>query len=320
MCSVLSDWPLRIDVQPTFHAWVSGFQRLDPDNDDGGAATLRPQLLLTIMSLSPGNDDVAAQPDLYFTTFNAAGSTAVVLIHGALVSGHYWDLVSPHFPSSYHLLVPDLPGHGGSRTITPFAVDVSARLIANLIRAHAINGVAHIIGHSLGAQIAIRLAAAEPSLVSSVFVSGFEIFPRTALTPYIPYAAWAVPRLENCIPRPWIRWAMDGADLPRTDTETLTLDLCRQIVSPETPTQWPAPWSARTLIVAAGKGGLIPTSDHPHDAVRLMEIGRELNPETVAYTHPQMRHPWNRQAPRLFAETAVAWFEGKELPEGFIKL
>lgn len=269
------------------------------------------------MSLSPGNED-DTPPELCFTTFNPAGTTTVVLIHGALVSALYWDLVIPHLPSSYHLLVPDLPGHGRSRAITPFTVDISARHIANLIRAHAVNGVAHIIGHSLGAQIAIRLAGTEPSLVGSVFVSGFEMFPRTALTPYIPYAVWAVPRLEDCLPRSWIRWAMDGADLPRNDPATL--DLCRQLVSPESPTQWPAPWPARTLIIAAGKGGFIPSSDHPHDAVRLMQIGRELNPETIAYTHPQMRHPWNRQAPQLFADTAEAWFERGEMPEGFIKL
>jgi pimeloyl-ACP methyl ester carboxylesterase len=261
-----------------------------------------------------------APSELYFTTFNQAGSTTVVLIHGALVSGSYWDLVCPHFASSYHLLVLDLPCHGKSRAIAPFTVDASARLIANVIRAHAVGGVAHIIGHSLGAKIAIHLAATEPSLASSVFVSGFEIFPRTAVTPYIPYAFWAMSRLENCLPRSWLRWAMDGADLPRNDPDTCTLDLCRQIISPDNPTEWPAPWPARTLIVAAGKGGLIPTSDHPHDALRLMQIGRELNPETIAYTHPQMRHPWNRQAPKLFAKTAEAWFEGRVLPEGFVKL
>ena len=256
-------------------------------------------------------------PKLQYSSYNP-GQPTIVLIHGALVSGLFWDLVIPHL-SSYHLLVPDLPGHGKSKTISPFSVDLSARLIANLIRTQA-NGPAHIIGHSLGAQIAIRLASTEPDLVNSVFVSGFEIFPRTALTPYIPYAAWTVSRLENCLPRPLIKWAMDGADLPRTDTNTCTLDLYRQITSPETLAQWPSPWRARTLIVAAGKGGFIPTNDHPHDAVRLMEIGRELNTETAAYTHLGMRHPWNRQAPRLFAETAEAWFERRELPEGFVKL
>ncbi|KAJ5159010.1 Alpha/Beta hydrolase protein [Penicillium coprophilum] len=257
-------------------------------------------------------------PELHHTVFNPTGQTTVVLIHGALVSGLYWDLVIPNLPSSYHLLVPDLPGHG--RSHAPFSVDLSARLIADIIRTHAINGSAHIIGHSLGAQVAIRLASSNPDVVNSIFVSGFEIFPQTSLTPYIPYAAWAMPRVENCLPRSLIRWAMDGADIPRIDTSVCTLDLCRQIVSPETPTQWPSPWRARTLIVAAGKGGFIPTNDHPHDAVKLMKIGRELNAETVAYTHLSMRHPWNRQEPQIFAETAEAWFERKELPGGFVKL
>lgn len=269
--------------------------------------------------MSPPIDD-DTHPKLHYTAYNQAGHTTVVLIHGALASGLNWDLVIPYLPSSYHLLVPDLPGHGKSQAITPFSVDLSARLIADLIRTHAINGSAHIIGHSLGAQIAIRLASTDPDVINSVFVSGFEIFPRTAVTPYVPYAAWIVSRVENCLPRVLVRWAMDGADLPRTDTNICTLDLCRQIVSPQTPTQWPSPWRARTLIVAAGKGGFIPTSDHPHDAVKLMQIGRELNKETVAYTHLSMRHPWNRQAPRLFAQTAEAWFEQKELPEGFVKL
>lgn len=259
-------------------------------------------------------------PKLQYTAHNPAGQTTVVLIHGAFASGLYWDLVIPHLPDAYHLLVPDLPGHGNSHAITPFSVPFSARLIADLIRTHAVNGRAHIVGHSLGAHVAIRLASEDPDLVDSVFVSGFEIFPRTSFTPYVPYAAWAVSRVENLLPRPLIRWAMDGTDIPRTDTGTCTLDLCRQIVSPDTPTQWPSPWRARTLIVAAGKGGIIPSADHPHDAVKLMQIGRELNAETVAYTHPQMRHPWNRQAPQLFADTTVAWIERKELPEGFVKL
>lgn len=256
--------------------------------------------------------------ELYHTTHNA-GQTTVVLIHGALVSGLYWDLVIPHLPKSYHLLVPDLPGHGKSQS-TPFSIDLASHMIAQLIRAHAITGSAHIIGHSLGAQVAIRLASTDPDVVNSIFISGFGMFPRTSITPYIPYAAWAMSRVENCLARPLISWAMDGADIPHIDTDLCTLDLCRQIVAPEEPTEWPVPWPARTLIVAAGKGGLIPTKDSSRDAVKLVEIGRELNDETVAYTHLGMRHPWNRQAPRLFAETAVAWFERMELPGGFVKL
>ena len=110
--------------------------------------------------------------ELYHTAHNA-GQTTVVLIHGALVSGLYWDLVIPHL-TSYRLLVPDLPGHGNSAS-APFSVDLAARQIAQLIRIHA-NGSAHIVGHSLGAQVAIRLACTEPDVVNSVFISGFRTF------------------------------------------------------------------------------------------------------------------------------------------------
>ncbi len=113
---------------------------------------------------------------------------------------------------------------------------------------------------------------------------------------------------------------MDGTDIPRGDPETCTVELYRHIIPILTTSTWPSPWPARTLIVAAGKGGIIPSHDHPHDAVKLMEIGRELNAKTVAVTHPEMRHPWNRQDPVLFAKTAQSWFVGEDIPKGFEKL
>ncbi|KAJ5778869.1 Alpha/beta hydrolase fold-1 [Penicillium paradoxum] len=102
-----------------------------------------------------GDDDSWAHRDRRQTT--------VALIHDALVSGLYWNLMIPHLPS-YHFLVPDRPGHGKSQAIAPLSVDLAARLIAQLIRTHAINGLAHIVGHSLGAQVAIRLACTPHSV------------------------------------------------------------------------------------------------------------------------------------------------------------
>jgi pimeloyl-ACP methyl ester carboxylesterase len=256
---------------------------------------------------------------LHYTASNPSGKSTIVLIHGAFVSGLNWDLVVPHL-TMYHLLIPDLPGHGQSRNITPFSVEYSSRLLAQLIRKHAVNGRAHVVGHSLGAHVAINLASSYPELMDAVFVSGFEIYPPIALSRMMPYAMWTENRAQNLIPRSAIRWLMDGTDLPRGDASTCTIALCHEITQVLLDMTWPSPWPARTLIVAAGKGGIIPSNDHPHDAVKLMEIGKECNPETIAVTHPAMRHPWNRQAPRLFAETAYAWFEREELRSEFVKL
>lgn len=269
-----------------------------------------------IFESSSSSDDIL----LPHLEYHKSGKSTIILIHGAFASSADWDLVAPYLSRAYHLLIPDLPGHGHSRNITPFSVERSSRLVAHLIRKKAVNGSAHVVGHSMGAHVAIDLASKYPSVVETVFVSGFEVFPRSALSPYLPYIVWTMQRIENLVPRPLIRWLMDGAIINRVDTDVCTVALCRQIVSPMSPVRWPFAWPARALIVAAGKGGFIPSSDHPHDARRLMQIGNELNKDTIAFTHLAMRHPWNRQAPMLFAETARAWIEGEEILGAFDKL
>jgi len=81
---------------------------------------------------------------LHYTAHDLDGQTTVVLIHGALVSSLYRNLVIPHRPRSYHLLISDLSDHGNLQAIGPLSVDLSARLIAGLIHTHAINGSAYI--------------------------------------------------------------------------------------------------------------------------------------------------------------------------------
>lgn len=265
------------------------------------------------------NDTANPKVVLYCKEVNStsAGPT-VLLIHGAFSSGSEWDLVTPHLTDSYHILLPDLPGHGNSKDILPFSRELSARLLADLISERARGGRAHVAGLSLGAHVAIELSSNYPHVVNAVFVSGYEVYPPSQ---YMGRGLWLSNRIESSIPRPFVRWLMDGTDIEASTTSP-SLSLSQAVaetmcISDE---QWPPPWPARTLIVAAGKSGILPTADHPQDARRLKDIGRQANAETKAYTHPKMRHPWNRQAPELFAETARVWFEQGLLPDGFVEL
>ncbi|CAI7602709.1 unnamed protein product [Penicillium viridicatum] len=273
---------------------------------------------LPIYRLRPSTLKMATEYPVSYLSWNDTGPTSIILIHGALVTGSWWDLVVPHLSTKFHILAPDLPGHGQS-TQQEFSVQSAADLLAQLIRDKAINSHAHVIGHSLGARVAIQLACTYPDLVQSVFVSGFMSIPRTVFTPYVPHAVWAMQHVENMIPRSVMRWAMDGTDIPR-NTSATTLKLCQETMTPSPELQWPEPWAARTLIVVAAKGGLVPSGDSKEVGLRLMDTGRQGNPETVAYLHPEMRHPWNRQNPKLFADTAKAWIEGEDIPDGFEKL
>jgi pimeloyl-ACP methyl ester carboxylesterase len=251
---------------------------------------------------------------------NKTGKSTIVFIHGAFDSSTSWNTVTPHLPpgSGYQLLLPDLPSHGIANHIKPFSISNAAHLISELISRRAHNGVAKLVGLSLGADVALRIASDFSHVVDNgVFVSGastpIPFNDKTAMSQYLPHAAWLSQRIEWLAPRPVIRSLMDGIDLPRPNLGSCSLELNRQIFAPED-SKWPIPWPARTLIVAVGKGGLLPTEDNADTARQLAEIGRNGNRETLAVVHYDMRHPWSRQAPELFARAVDAWFrEGKVL-------
>jgi len=77
---------------------------------------------------------------------------------------------------NFHVLVPDLPGHGRSgRAWVSLADTVQAA--AELVRSRTAAGRAHVVGLSLGGYVAALLAANEPAVVHSVVVSGVNVLP-----------------------------------------------------------------------------------------------------------------------------------------------
>jgi pimeloyl-ACP methyl ester carboxylesterase len=260
-----------------------------------------------------GND----QKHLFFRELNNDAQTTIVLVHGAGSAGSEWSLVTPYL-NDYHILLPDLPAHGGSQTISPFSKELSVRMLADLIKKHARHSKAHIIGHSLGATIAIELASHHANIVDTVIVSGYG---KGSSPKSLGYALWVQSAALSAAPTSAVKWLMDGADLPPLATSNslaLNMDIAKSICSG--PDAGPSPWPARTLIIAAGKSGLLPTADSPTAAMGLRDIGRTMNKDTVAFTHPKMRHPWNRQDPQLYAQMITQWIEKGTVPEGFRSL
>ncbi|QRK09140.1 alpha/beta hydrolase [Archangium violaceum] len=101
---------------------------------------------------------------------NAAGTPAVVFLHGWLDHSHSFDLVAEHLPDSWRLLMLDFRGMGRSAWLPRHAnyqfadhlVDVEA-----VVRAMGLEAV-HLVGHSLGGIIATAYAAARPSRVLGI--------------------------------------------------------------------------------------------------------------------------------------------------------
>jgi pimeloyl-ACP methyl ester carboxylesterase len=109
-------------------------------------------------------------------TFDTAGPhhlPALVLVHGSTVTRHMWWPQLRGLAESYHVIAPDLPGHGALAQI-PFTLAAAERVIAEIITQET-SGSALVAGLSLGGYIAIQLAENHPNLVTGLVLSGCSI-------------------------------------------------------------------------------------------------------------------------------------------------
>jgi len=96
----------------------------------------------------------------------------LVLVHGLGGAASNWTELTPLLAARHRLLVPDLPGHGGSTALPavsglePFADRVA--LVAEL------EGMlpAPVVGHSLGGLVVLRLALRRPDDVQALVLAG----------------------------------------------------------------------------------------------------------------------------------------------------
>jgi pimeloyl-ACP methyl ester carboxylesterase len=97
----------------------------------------------------------------------------LVLIHGGAVDTRFFKDNVPALAARFRVIGTDLWGHGRSPDREgPFSLDSFAFDVAELIERVA-GGRAHVVGHSIGAVVALTLALARPELVDRlVMISG----------------------------------------------------------------------------------------------------------------------------------------------------
>jgi len=196
----------------------------------------------------------------------------LILLHAAGQGGRSWQRLTPLLSDAFTVLTPDLPGF--NEAPGPFTMAAAVDAVAELAAAQ--DRPVQLCGLSLGASVALAVAAAYPDLADRVVASAPAVdgarHPRvTALYRRAP--GWAVRRLTDLPGRAaWLSFV----------DEIAALDLVDELPK----------ISARTLVLCGSR-----------DRANLAEakLAGQAIPNGTFYLVPHVGHTWAVTQPKLFA-------------------
>lgn len=243
----------------------------------------------------------------------------LVFLHGGNVAGWMWGMQLPAV-DDHRVLVPDLPGFGGSAYLPWRSIADAADAVAGLLADAGVSGSrpAHVVGLSLGSGVAIELAARHPHLVRSLFLASAQITPPTRasrLAVPVMLRFWEQPRFWSTLARSYGLRDDDAEQFVQTglgirrETAVAIYDEIRRGVPAATLARVTAP----TLAVAGRKDSV---AVHRHSLERL----RAEMPHALRAVAPGMHHQWNIEDVDLFNSALRAWLDRGEIATGLTRV
>jgi lipase len=103
--------------------------------------------------------------ELHLHEWGDPGSPPLVCLHGVNAHGRrFRRLAEERLASSFHVLAPDLRGHGASSWDPPWTIATHAQDVLDTLAARRI-AQADWIGHSFGGRLILELAATAPESI-----------------------------------------------------------------------------------------------------------------------------------------------------------
>lgn len=172
-----------------------------------------------------------------------SGDAICILLHGFGEGGYVWYDFAPRLPKKYRTIIVDFRGHGnsGEDPTVNYGVASYCTDILSLIQKYKFRNIS-LVGHSLGATVALQVAAAVPRLVKNLILVDFSLnLEHTAQEDILSqfqeqcdgydslaeYAAWMSARRPLTHPR-MLRHIVDNA-LCKTGDGRLALKADRKI-------------------------------------------------------------------------------------------
>jgi pimeloyl-ACP methyl ester carboxylesterase len=131
---------------------------------------------------------------LHYADWGNAGAPHMLLVHGVQDHCHSWDWFADAFADRYHVLAPDLRGHGDSEWVRGSSYHHADYVydLDQLVRQRAL-APAVLVSHSMGGSLAAMYAGVYPECVTAlVIIEGVGLWPGWggALDPAERFDEW----------------------------------------------------------------------------------------------------------------------------------
>jgi pimeloyl-ACP methyl ester carboxylesterase len=264
--------------------------------------------------------------ELYVEEYGPRDAPTIIFLHGGGGANWMWQPQIDRL-ADYHCLAPDLPGHAKSAAFTPWTIPGAAELIADLIRRRAPGGKAHVVGLSLGAQVAVALLNAAPEVVDHAIISSALLRPLPMAWLYSPAIikflfAISVAPFKNS--QWWARVNMKySAAIPDEffprffeDFQSLTGEQFARAIRENQQFRLPLNLARVTspVLVVAGHGEYKAIHLSAYDLVAAIPGARAVQVTRLEKLSVAAEHNWSMTAPELFTNMVRAWINDSPLP------
>ena len=226
-----------------------------------------------------------------------------------------WSEQAERLAQDFHVLIPDLPGHGSSADVPWLSIDDTAAQIAALIADRTATGRAHVVGLSLGGYVALALAASETRVVRSAIVSGVTVvpFPHAGVMRMLGALIDPIARTDfmiNVNARS-LRIPSASREGYRAAAKQVAAGTTKRVSADAMAYRLPAKLTDVRILAVAGE------REHPLVLESLCVIAEQF-PRGVAALARGAGHAWNAEQPELFTAMIRTWVEGDGVAPGLV--
>ena len=237
-------------------------------------------------------------------------ASPVLLLHGGNVANWMWE-PQVEVLDDRLVVTPDLPGFGAHAHEVWPGLPAAADQLADRLAALRITTPVDVVGLSLGAAVALHLAARHPELIRSLFITGAIVQPpgrivkATARLQLLLWNArwfWKAQAAAFRLPADSRSIYVDHGLSVSRDTARRMFDDVSTGGVPDGLANFTAP-----LLAVAGER-------EPRSIRDSLHVIRGVVPHADVRLAPGMHHVWNVEDVDLFNETMRRWLDGQVHP------